>query len=76
MLRPDAKALGCIQEIEHASEIAKRGSSASAQVHVYAEARLSATLDYLTFTKASPWLESDSIPEQVLEMWRQGVRAA
>jgi hypothetical protein len=42
----------------------------------HAEARLSATLDYLTFTKASPWLESDSIPEQVLEMWRQGVRAA
>jgi len=41
-----------------------------------AEARLSATLDYLTFTKASQWLEVDSSREEVLEMWRQDVRAA
>jgi len=40
------------------------------------EARLSASLDYLSCTKASCWLEMDSSREEVLEMWRQGVAAA
>ena len=56
MLRPDAKALGCIQEIEHSSEIAKRGSSASAQVHVYAEARLSGLSKTRALKKVVAWL--------------------
>jgi hypothetical protein len=41
-----------------------------------AEARLSASLDYLSFTKAGQWLETDSTREQVMEIWRQDVRAA
>jgi len=56
MLRPDAKALGCVQEIEHATEIAKRGSSASAQVHVYAEARLSGLSKTRALKKVVAWL--------------------
>jgi carboxylate-amine ligase len=40
MLRRDAQALGCLPEVEHAGEIVRRGSSASGQVHAYAEARL------------------------------------
>jgi hypothetical protein len=43
----------------------------------HAKARVSATLDYLSFTKASRWLEADSTREQVMEIWRQcATRAA
>jgi hypothetical protein len=42
----------------------------------HAEARLSATLDYLSFSKASRWLEEDSTRPQVMDAWRQSAAAA
>jgi hypothetical protein len=42
----------------------------------HAEAQLCATLDYLTFAKASIWLEVDSTREELLQVWRESVRAA
>jgi hypothetical protein len=36
----------------------------------HAESRLSAVFDWLTFAKASEWLESDSSPVEVFEIWR------
>jgi hypothetical protein len=42
----------------------------------HAEAKLSATLDYLSFTKASRWLEADSTREQVMQLWREHRAAA
>jgi hypothetical protein len=41
----------------------------------HAEAGLLAALDFLTFAKASDWLESDATPVQVFETWRR-LRAA
>jgi hypothetical protein len=37
----------------------------------HAEAQLSAVFDWLTFTKASAWLEADSSPFEVFETWRK-----
>jgi len=37
----------------------------------HAEALLSAAFDWLTFTKVSAWLEEDSTPFEVFEMWRR-----
>ena len=37
----------------------------------HAEARLSAAFDFLTFTKASAWLETDSTPAEVFQAWRE-----
>lgn len=42
----------------------------------HAEAQLSATLDYLSFSKAGRWLETDSTREQVMEVWRKQRAAA
>jgi glutamate---cysteine ligase / carboxylate-amine ligase len=56
MLRPDAEALGCTQEIKHATEIVKRGSSAAEQVHVYAEARLAGQSRIQALKTVVAWL--------------------
>ncbi len=40
MLGRDAEAFGCSRELQHASTIVQKGSSANAQVHVYTKARL------------------------------------
>jgi glutamate---cysteine ligase / carboxylate-amine ligase len=40
MLARDAEALGCSRELQHAKTIVQEGSSANAQIHIYAEARL------------------------------------
>jgi hypothetical protein len=37
----------------------------------HAEAKLSSAFDWLTFTKASAWLEKDSTPLEVFETWRR-----
>jgi hypothetical protein len=37
----------------------------------HAEAQLSAAFDWLMFTKASAWLETDSSPVEVFETWRR-----
>lgn len=39
------------------------------------EARISATLDYLSLARASQWLESDARPEGVFKAWRENVVA-
>lgn len=36
----------------------------------HTEAQLSAAFDWLMFTKVSVWLEEDSIPAEVFEVWR------
>lgn len=38
LLRPDAEALGCVSEVEHARTIVKRGTSADNQLAVYRDA--------------------------------------
>ena len=38
MIAPDAKALGCVAEVEHAREIVQRGTSAHGQRRIYGEA--------------------------------------
>jgi hypothetical protein len=37
----------------------------------HAEAQLSRTFDFLTFAKASAWLEKDSTPSEVFAVWRR-----
>lgn len=37
LLRPDAEALGCVQEVEHARVIAREGTSAARQLATYQE---------------------------------------
>jgi hypothetical protein len=37
----------------------------------HAEAQLSAAFDWLTFAKASAWLEADSSPVEVFRAWRK-----
>jgi hypothetical protein len=37
----------------------------------HAEAQLLAALDWLMFAKASDWLEGDSFPVEVYEVWRR-----
>jgi carboxylate-amine ligase len=62
-LRPDAEALNCVEETEHAMKIVNRGSSANEQIHIYAEARLrgeshtkalKGVVDWLRETTAQP----------------------
>ena len=36
----------------------------------HAEAKLSAAFDYLTFAKSSDWLEDDSTPVELFEVWK------
>jgi hypothetical protein len=36
----------------------------------HAEAQLSAAFDWLMFTRASVWLEQDSTPVEVFEVWK------
>jgi carboxylate-amine ligase len=56
MLRPDAQALDCVDEVGHANEILKRGSSAGEQVHVYAEARLAGRSRTQALKSVVDWL--------------------
>lgn len=62
MLRPDAEALGCLREVEHAKEIVSRGSSAAAQVHVYAQARLARQSRTRGLKQVVDWLVQSSAP--------------
>lgn len=41
----------------------------------HSEAQLSAAFDFLSFAKASAWLETDSTPAEIFEIWRDS-RAA
>jgi glutamate---cysteine ligase / carboxylate-amine ligase len=61
MLRPDAQALDCVAEVSHASEILKRGSSATEQVHVYAEARLAGRSRTQALKSVVDWLARTTI---------------
>jgi len=42
----------------------------------HSEARLSAGFDFLMFTRASAWLETDSTPAEVFRLWRSRYGAA
>lgn len=42
----------------------------------HAEAKLCAALDWLTFAKASMWLERDSTAAEVFQLWREELVAA
>jgi hypothetical protein len=39
----------------------------------HAEGRLNKLLDFLTFAKASPWLEEDNTPLALFEWWRREI---
>ncbi len=45
MVRPDAEALGCVTEVEHARTICQRGTSADRQLAVYQEAQAEGATD-------------------------------
>ena len=42
----------------------------------HAEAKLCAALDWLTFAKASIWIDQDSTPQEVFTIWRCSCVAA
>jgi carboxylate-amine ligase len=62
ILQPDAEVLDCVREIEHAREIVSRGSSATAQVHVYAEARIAGLSKSQALKKVVGWLVQSTAP--------------
>ena len=65
LLRPDAEALGCVREVAHATEIVNRGSSATMQIHVYAEARLAGLSRPQALKSVVAWLlQSTAAPDE------------
>jgi carboxylate-amine ligase len=62
LLLPDAEALGCVRAIEHAVTILERGSSASAQLRLYNEARLAGQSRNQALKGVVAWLWQSTAP--------------
>lgn len=65
LVRPHAESLGCIKEVEHAREIARRGSSADQQLRVYREALELGSTDREAQMAVVDWLIAESVPQAV-----------
>lgn len=61
LLRPHAAVLGCVDEIEHARTIARRGSSADFQLRVYNEALSQGASEHEAQIKVVDWLVENSV---------------
>jgi carboxylate-amine ligase len=56
LLREDAIALGCLEEIEGLREILRRGTSAHRQLHVFEAAVQAGASEDEAFTRVVDWL--------------------
>lgn len=61
LLRPHAAVLGCVDEIEHARTIVRRGTSADHQLRVYNEALAAGADDHEAQMKVVDWLVDNSV---------------
>ncbi|MGQ7847485.1 carboxylate-amine ligase [Granulosicoccus sp. 3-233] len=62
LVRPHAEDLGCIREVEHAREIARRGSSSDQQLRIYHEALAKGASDREAQMAVVDWLIAESVP--------------
>ncbi len=62
LLRPHADSLGCLKEVEHAREIARRGSSSDQQLRVYNEKLANGASDREAQIAVVDWLMAESVP--------------
>ena len=61
LLRPHAERLGCLEEVEHARVIARRGSSADHQLRVHQEALDGGASDHEAQIAVVDWLIAQSV---------------
>ncbi len=64
LLRPFAEDLGCLREVEHASVIARRGTSADHQLRIYNEALSTGASDRDAQVAVVDWLVAETAAEQ------------
>ena len=64
IVRPHAEELGCIEEVEHAKVIARRGSSADFQLKVYTEAMATGDSERDAQVKVVDWLIEQSVADK------------
>jgi carboxylate-amine ligase len=60
LVRPDAVALGCVAEVEHARQIVRRGTSAHRQVAVYDAARRAGASEREAMRAVVEWLRAET----------------
>jgi glutamate---cysteine ligase / carboxylate-amine ligase len=60
LVRPDAEALGCVAEVEHAREIVRRGTSAHRQVSIYEAARRRGATEREALAAIVDWLREET----------------
>ncbi len=60
LVRPDAEALGCVAEVEHAREIVRRGTSAHRQVAIYEAARQRGATEREALAAIVDWLREET----------------
>jgi carboxylate-amine ligase len=60
LVRPDALALGCLREVEHARTIVARGTSAQRQLRLYREARERGATDREALRAVVDWLRTET----------------
>jgi carboxylate-amine ligase len=60
LIRPDAEALGCIPQVEHAREIVRRGTSAHRQIAVYDAARTAGASEREALRAVVEWLRVET----------------
>jgi carboxylate-amine ligase len=63
LLAPDAEALDCGQELEHARRIVQRGTSAHRQLAIYRQWRQAGASRLLALRQVVAWLMAASVPE-------------
>jgi carboxylate-amine ligase len=60
LVRPDAEALGCVREVEHARTIVRRGTSAQRQLATYRDARARGATDREALRAVVQWLRTET----------------
>jgi carboxylate-amine ligase len=60
LVRPDAEAMGCVREIEHAREIVRRGTSAQRQLGLYRQARARGATEREALQAVVAWLRIET----------------
>ena len=60
LVRPDAEALGCLAEVEHARTIVARGTSAQRQLACYRQARERGATDREALQAVVAWLRQET----------------
>jgi carboxylate-amine ligase len=60
IIRPDAEALGCLAEVQHARQIVARGTSAHRQERVYEQARARGASEREALRAVVDWLVEET----------------